>query len=231
MALETFGSIIKEERVRNYERGIMPGTLVLENLGMFPGYYGANLPNAGDPDSIFLVMTQKESTEKILRITHNIKKFSNIDFRGASATICINNNDLYAIRIRKLTDLNHLTEIQEHYRDAGISFAKTKQIEETAVIKIKKVFKVDDYTDKILVNEYSDMYYFKVNEQLTFSQFRKVVLQVRNNVTISAFDAALGVLYAHNILDVVRIYSTSLTKDELEKLHEKFEEIIAKAVK
>lgn len=231
MAFETFGSIIKEEQVRNYERGIMPGTLVLENLGLFPGYYGANLPNAGDPDSIFLVMTQKESTEKILRITHNIKKFSGLNFKGASATICINNNDLHAIRIRKLNDLSYLAEIQEHYKDAGISFAKTKAIEETAVIKIKKVFKVDDFTDKILVNEYKDMYYLKVDEQLTFSQFRKVVQQVRNNVSITSFDAALGVLYAHDIIDVVRIYTTTLTKDELEKLHVKFEEIIAKSLK
>lgn len=230
MTLETFGSIIKEERVRNYERGIMPGTLVLENLGLFPGYYGA-MPHTGNPDSLFLVITQKESTEKILRVTHNIKKFSGIDFKGASATLCIHNNDLHAIRIRMLKDLDRLAEIQEHYSDAGIKFAKTKPIEETAVIKIKKVFRVHDYSDNIMVNDYNDMFYLKVKEQITFSQFRKVVSQVRNNIKLSAFDAALGVLYGHEILDVVRIFSSSLSKEELIKLHDKFEEIIAKSLK
>lgn len=230
MKLETFGSIIKEEQVKTVERGILPGTFVLENLGMFPGYYGSNLPHTGIHDSIFLVLTKKESTEKILRITHNIKKFSGIYFEGASATLCVQNNDYHAIRLRRLTDFDHIAEIQEHYRDAGITFAKLKHLEEQAVIKIKKVFRMTTLTERILCNDAKDMYYLKISEQLTWSQFRKIVAQVRNNIRISAFDAALGVIYGKEIIDVVRIYSTSLTIEELESLHDKFEEIISKAI-
>jgi hypothetical protein len=85
-------------------------------------------------------------------------------------------------------------------------------------------------TDRILCNDAKDMYYLKISEQLTWSQFRKIVAQVRNNIRISAFDAALGVIYGKEIMDVVRIYSTSLTIEELESLHDKFEEIISKAI-
>jgi len=231
MILETFGSIIKEEQVKTVERGILPNTFVLENLGSFPGYYGANLPSHEVPDSIFLIMTQKESTEKILRITHDIKKKSKIEFEGSPASLCVYNNDHNAIRLRYLKGFDHIAEIQEYYRDAGIVFSKLKRMEENAIIQIKKVFKVESITDKILKDEEQDMYYLKIDEQLTWSHFKNVTAQVRNNVQISAFDAALAVIYGAELLDLVRIYSTSLSTEELEKLHYKYEEIIAKSLK
>ncbi|MDA3891739.1 MAG: hypothetical protein PF517_08765 [Salinivirgaceae bacterium] len=231
MVLETFGSIIKEEQVKTVERGILPGTFVLENMGMFPGYYGSNMPHTSAPDSIFLVMTQKESTEKILRLTHNIKKFSELEFEGAIATLYVHNNDYHAIRLRKLKGFDHIAEIQEHYRDGGITFAKVKQLDENAVIQIKKVFKLTSVAENIFINVAKDMYYLKIDEQLTWSQFRKIVMQVRNNISLSAFDVALGVIYGKQVLDVVRVYTTSLTVEELTKLHDKFEEIIAKSLK
>ncbi len=231
MALETFGSIIKEEQVKTVERGILPNTFVLENLGSFPGYYGAHLPVHKDPDSIFLVTVQKESTEKILRVTHEIKKRTELSFEGTPASLCIQNSDYNTIRLRYLKGFDHIAEIQEHYRDAGINFAKLKRIEETAVIQIKKIFKVEQITDKILKDEEKDMYYLKIDEQLTWSHFKKVTKQIRNNIHLSAFDAALAVIYGANILDLIRIYSTSLKIEELELLHDKYEEFIAKSLK
>lgn len=231
MALETFGSIIKEEQVKTVEHSILPNTFVLENLGSFPGYYGANLPVHRDPDSIFLVTTQKASTEKILRITHDIKKKSQLRFEGSPANLCISNNNFNAIRLRYLKGFDHIAEIQEHYRDAGITFAKLKKVEENAVIQIKKVFKVESLSPKILKDDEEDMYYLKINEQLTWSHFKKVTMQLRNNVQISAFDAALAVIYGAEILDLIRIYSKSLTLAELEQLHDKYEELIAKSLK
>ncbi len=231
MVLETFGSIIKEEQLKTVERGILPNTFVLENLGLFPGYYGANLPTSKAPDSIFLIMNQKESTEKILRITHIIKKKLQYDFEGSPANLCVYNTDYNAIRLRHLKDFDHIAEIQEHYRDAGITFARTKKVEDSAVIQVKKIFQVKSISDKIFKDIEKDMYYLKIEEQLTWSHFKKVTIQVRNNVQISAFDAALAIIYGSNVLDLVRIYSTSLSIEELEKLHDKYEELIAKSLK
>ncbi len=228
MIFETFGSIIKEEQVKTVERGILPNTFVLENLGSFPGYYGANLPSTEKPDSIFLVMPNKQPTEMILRVTHDIKKKTGINFEGSPASLEIYNNMYQAIRLRYLTGFEHIAEIQEHYRDAGITFLKQKRIEENAVIQIKKVFKVELLTDKIFKDEERDIYYLKINEQLTWSHFKKVTLQVRNNLRISAFDAALSVIYGTEVHDIVRIYSSALSLKELEELHNKYEEIIAK---
>ncbi len=228
MILETFGSIIKEEQVKTVERGILPNTFVLENLGLFPGYYGSNLPTLENPDSIFLVMPSKQPTEMVLRITHDIKKKTGINFEGSPASLEIYNNTYQAIRLRYLTGFEHIAEIQEHYRDAGIVFSKLKRIEENAVIQIKKVFKIESVTDKIFKDEERDMYYLKIKEQLTWSHFKKVTLQVRNNLRLSAFDAALAVIYGAEVYDFARIYSSTLTMEELEMLHNKYEEIIAK---
>lgn len=231
MALETFGSIIKEENVKTVERGILPNTFVLENLGSFPGYYGANIPINKNPDSIFLVLTKKESTEKILRITHDIKKKTKLVFEGTPASLCVHNTTYYTIRLRHLKEFDHIAEIQEYYRDYGISFAKTKKLEESSIIQVKKIFQMEWITDRILKDLEDDMYYLKINEQLNWSHFKKVTTQVRNNIQLSAYDAALAVIYGVEVLDLVRIYSTSLTRDELEMLHEKYEELIAQSLK
>jgi hypothetical protein len=231
MLLETFGSIIKEEQVKTFERGILANTFVLENLGYFPGYYGADLPIDREPDSLFLVMTQKESTEKILRLTHNIKKQTGLNFEGTPASLCVYNNTYNAIRVRHLKYYDQIDKIQEYYRDSGIVFMKRKSLNESAVIQIKKVFRFNAVDEKILKDGERNMYYLKINHQLTWSHFKNVTKQVRNNIELSAFDAALVVIYGSEVLDLVRIYSESLNTDELKMLHDKYEEIIEKSLK
>ncbi len=227
--LETFGSIIKEEQVVTIEKGILPNTFVLENLGSFPGYYGANFTSQEKPDTIFLITGKKHSTEEILRITYEIKKGTGIEFEGSPASINIYNNGYNAIRVRNMKGVEDIAEIQESYIDYGILFAKLKRIEGVAVIQVKKIFKVSRVTDEILKDEEQDMYYLKIDRQLSWGYFKKTTIQVRNNISLPAFDAALGVLYGSDILDLIRIYSKTITIDELQMLHDKYKEIIRKS--
>lgn len=228
MALEIFGSIIKEETLKTVERGIIPNTLVFENLGVFPGYYGAEMPHDQIPDSLFLVISKREPTELLLRTTQNIKRQCGFEFEGAVAHISIENTTYNAIRVRGLVDFNQIGELQGFYRDAGLELAKGKSIESEGVMQIKKIFKLTELTDRIFKDEVRNMYYLKVSKQLNWSHFKKVTQQVRNNVTISAFDAALGEFYGSEIHDLVRIYSKSMKIDELETLHKKYDELIEK---
>ena len=227
--LETFGSIIKEEQVVTIESGILPNTFVLENLGSFPGYYGANMAPHDKPDTIFLVTRKRYPTEDIFRITHEIRKRTGIMFDGSSASININNNEYSAIRLRHLAGFENIVEIQRYFIEAGITFAKLKRIEGIAVIQIKKIFKVHSVVEKILKDEDEDMYYLKIDRQFSWTYFRSITTQVRNNISLPAFDAALAVIYGSEVLDLIRIYSTSLTVEELQKLHAKYVEIIKKS--
>lgn len=227
--LETFGSVIKEEQVVTIESGILPNTFVLENLGSFPGYYGADMVPQNKPDTIFLVTNKKFPIEDIFRTTSEIKRRTGILFDGSSASININNNEYDAIRLRYLKGFENILEIQEYFIDSGISFAKLKRIEGVAVIQVKKIFKVRSILDGIFKDEEQDMYYLKINKQLSWGYFKKITAQVRNNISLPAFDAALAVIYGSEIFDLIRIYSKTLTVEELQKLHEKYEEIINKS--
>jgi hypothetical protein len=227
MTLETFGSLIKEENLKTVDDGIIPNTLVLENKDPFPGYYGA-VPHDKVPDSFFLVMTKKESTEKILRLTDIIRKNSTINFEGSPGKICIYNDTYYSIRIRGLSDFTNLEEIQNYYRDSGIQYMKKRKLDSPAVIQIKKIFEVLDFEDKILKDAVRDMYYLIIDKQLTFSHFRTVTGQVKNNLTNTSFDAALAVIYGSEVLDLIRIYAKDLDIDYLKEIHQKYNEFLSK---
>lgn len=231
MAIETFGSIIKEEKVKTVINGTIPNTLVLENLGLFPGYYGAEMPKDKMPDSFFIGIADKESTEKIFRITHNIKKESGLEFEGTPANICIHNDTYNTVRIRGIKTFEQVGELQAYYRDAGLTLLKKKNIEDQGVIQIKKIFKITELAERIYKDEERNMYYLRINEQLTWSHFKTITKKLRNNITISAFDAALAVFYASEIYDLIRIYTKTLTMDDLHTLHKKYEEIITHSLK
>lgn len=230
MALEIFGSIIKEEILKTFELGTLPNTLVLENLGLFPGYYGAELPLNQLPDSLFFVMTKKESAEKIMRLSEKVKKQSGLEFDATIAKICIQNSTDYAIRVRGIEKHEQIGELQTFFKDSGIEFAKSKSIESEGLIQIKKIFTVSDLTDEIFKDDNRNMYYLKLKHQLNWGQFKAITEQVRNNVSISAFDVALGVFYASKIHDLVRVYSKTMKIDELETLHAKYNELIEKSI-
>ncbi len=229
MALETFGSIIKEEHLQTLNDGIIPNTFVLENQVPFPGYYGA-LPTDKVPDSFFLMLTQKESTEKILRLTHIIRNNSNIDFEGSPGRICIYNDTYHGVRVRGINDFAKLEEIQNFYRDNGLNYMKKKKVDTNGIIQIKKIFKVEEFQEDILKDADRDMYYLKINRQITWSNFRTITLKVKNNLEHASFDAALAVIYGSEVLDLIRIYAKDINSDHLKEIHEKYKETLAKTL-
>lgn len=229
MILETFGSLVKEEQLRTVDSGIIPNTFVLENLEPFSGYYGAS-PSDRMPDSFFLVITEKESTEKILRLTQIIKNNSNLDFEGSPGKICIYNDTYYSIRLRGVTDYGNLAEIQNYYRDAGIKFMKKKTIDAPGIIQIKKIFLIEPLSDSIYKDAERDMYYLKINKQVIWSHFKSVTQKVKNNIHSKGFDAALAVIYSSEVMDLIRIYGKDINSESLDEIHKKFDEFLAKSL-
>jgi hypothetical protein len=90
--LETFGTVVKEEHVKSINYCIFPNSCVLENLEPFPGYHGENLPTHHNPDTFFLLTTRLHSSEKIFRISNDIRSHKRISFDGSPTRICIGNN-------------------------------------------------------------------------------------------------------------------------------------------
>jgi hypothetical protein len=229
MIMETFGSLVKEEHLKNVESGIIPNTLVLENLEPFPGYYGAT-PSDRMPDAFFLVITQKESTEKILRLTHIIKNNSNIDFEGSPGRICIYNDIYHSIRLRGISDYSLLADIQNYYRDAGINFMKKKTINAPGIIQIKKIFPIEPFTDDIFKDKEHEMFYLKIDKQVSWSHFKSVTQKVKNNLQSAGFDAALAVIYTRKVMDLIRIYGKDINLESLTEIHKKYNDFLLKSI-
>ncbi len=230
MLIETFGSLIKEEKLKTVTDGIIPNTLVLENLEAFPGYYG-NTPTDKIPDAFFLITTQKESTEKILRLSHIIKLNTNIQFDGGPCRICIHNDSYYGIRIRGLKEYGLLETIQSNFMDADIKFMKKKSIDTPALIHLKKVFSIKPISDRIYEDSTDkNMYYLHIDKQINWSHFKTLTTKVKNNLVIRDFDAALSVVYSREVLDLIRIYAKDIKINTLKEIMTKYDEYMAKSL-
>ena len=220
--LESFGTVAKEERVKSVEHNILPNSCVLENLEPFPGYHGENLPTDQGPDSFFLITTEEHSSEKIFRVSDDIRTFTGYSFNGSPARICLGNDTYHAIRIRDLNSYEPLEEIQKCYLDTGIRFFKKKNIDDFALIELKKIFSLEWISDNILKDKDGAVHYLKLFKQLTWGRFRNITRFVKNNLVDANFDAALVVIYANVVHDLVRIYDKNNNIAHLEEIRIKY---------
>ncbi len=230
MLIETFGSLIKEEKLKTVNDGIIPNTFVLENTEPFPGYYGAT-PTDTMPDAFFLITTKKESTEKILRLSHIIQNNTGIEFEGGPCRVCINNDTYDGIRIRGLKEYGILSTIQNHFRDADIKFMKKKNVNTQGIIHLKKVFAIKAIGDRIYEDSSNkNMYYINIEKQINWSHFKSVTQNVKNNLAMRDFDAALSVVYSRKVLDLIRIYAKDIKIETLNEIMAKYDDILSKSL-
>ncbi len=220
--LESYGTVAKEEHVKSVENNVLPNSCVLENIELFPGYHGENLPTDQGPDTFFLITTEEHSSEKIFRISDDIRAFTGHSFNGSPARICIGNDTYHAIRIRDLNRYEPLEEIQKCYLDIGIRFQKKKKINDLALIELKKIFSLEWINENILKDKDGVMHYLKLYKQLTWGRFRNISRFVKNNLNYANFDEALVVIYANEVHDLVRIYDKNTDITHLEELRQKY---------
>ncbi|MCB8995037.1 MAG: hypothetical protein H6538_05475 [Bacteroidales bacterium] len=226
--IETLGGLAKEERLKTLADHIMPNTYVLETEEPFPGYHGANLPTEAKPISAFLITRTKYSPEKILRLTHIIKKYFPHTFDAVPGKICMQNDVLPCIRLRGFTNYELIGELQKCFFSEGIEFAKRKNVSADAVIQLRKHFTIEEIDEEIYrdVDEHST-YYFRIPKQMSWQLFLKVTEVVRHN-TAADFDAAMAAIYTRDILDVVRIYATGISIETLKELKKRYTQELEK---
>lgn len=217
--IETIGYISKIENVRSIEHHILPNTLVIENVEPFPGYHGI-VPSDKAPMSLFLATQQKHTFEEISRATKEIKEsFPEIQ-TGVVGELKIFNDSYPSIRLMGLKSFVDIEKIQKAYEKFGFKFLKKKLVNDCAIIKIQKSFLLDE----IEMGIYKDLdepgtSYLKVYRKIGWDDFQKVTKNVKNNIEFGNFDAALGYFYRHKgVIDFVRIYSKTITIEQLYEL-------------
>lgn len=220
--IETIGAVAKEEYLKTVDHYILPNSFVMQNLEPYPGYHGLNLPTDKEPDTFFLITTDKHSPEKIFRVAHNIRSFTEICFDACPATLHVGNDTYHAIRIRDLNSYEPVEEIQKCFLDAKISFQKKKDIEGQTLIELKKIFQLEVVNKNILKDKSGLMHYLEIRKQLTWRHFKNISKWVKNNMDDSNFDTALAVIYGNYVHDLVRIYLPDPKPERLEEIRKKF---------
>ncbi len=227
----TIGGIAKEESLYTLTTNIMPNTFVLENDEPYPGYHGKNLPGGTKPFSVFLMTRKRHSTENILRLNKKIRKYFDRPFDAVPGMICLYNETIPCIRVRGMDTYDYIGELQKCFFSEGVKFLKTRNVKQQAVITLKKLYDIEPIEDKIFKdNDEPSTFYILISKQLSYEQFRKLSINVRNNIDKDKanFDAALASIYTKEVMDAVRIYAKDLDVDKLRLILETYEEELIK---
>lgn len=227
--IETIGSISKVEKLETLNNNILENTLVLEEIEPFPGYHGANLPTGYNPTAVYLVLSKKVSTVRIMRITQNIRKYLKPGFDSTVARICINNDVFNCIRLRNLDSYAIIPELQKNYLHEGLKFLKKREIHGDGIIEVKKHFELEKLEDGIYKDlEDPLMYYLQIPDHLNWSVFLEITTSIRHNLDDLSFDAALGAIYMKEITEVVRIFARDMGVPDLQKIRQRYIEELSK---
>ena len=223
------GSIAKVEKLEPLTNNVLENTFVLEEIEPFHGYHGANLPTGYNPMAVYLVLTKKVSTVKIMRITQKIHKYYKPVFDGTAAEININNDVFYCIRLRNLKNYTIISELQKNYIPEGLKFMKKRKIQGAGIIEIKKHFELEKIEDGIYKDlEDPLMYYLQIPVHLTWSVFLEITTSIKHNLDDLSFDGALGAIYMKEVTEVVRIFAKDLSIPDLQMIRQKYVEELKK---
>lgn len=217
------GSITKEEELINIEHSIMPNTLVLESSLPFPGYHGSNVPESIRPNDIYLVTKKRYDGEDILRKAKKIKLDLNDRFETSFGHAETTSGIYHFIRLKNLDCFDCIDRIQKAFTREEIEFCRNKRVSGESLIRIQRLFSFHKITDHLFrSSEYPQMHYFEIPCKPRWDFFKKVTFYIRGNVDNYAFDAAIGAVYLKEIHDLVRIYSTNLTIEQLDFIRRKY---------
>ncbi len=227
--IETFGYIIKEAKLHTLDSNILENTFVLESTAPFPGYHGENIPSSNRPNHIYLVTRKNYGMEKIIRTSREIQSFFNHSFGARPAELHMFNMIYPAIRVQHLEALKYIVELQQWFEDMGIDFMKKKNFNKPAIIRVTKHFRLEQNEEGIF-QDMDDpwMYYLEISMLLSWKKFETITRNIKNNLDNNNFDAASGVIYIGDIMDVVRIYEENPSIQRLVSLKKMFGEEIRK---
>ncbi len=218
---EVFVNLTKKDTVVSLEEKILAGSLVLESLNPFPGYYH-NLPTDISSMYLYLVLDASYPLEEILRATQAVEKKYDWNLDAGKAYISIGSTELNAIRIRHLPSIDLVEGIQQAYTSQGINFLMKKKVQGKleAMVKIVKFLKLEELSDGIFLNlEDPTFAYVVIPEYLDTDRFTKVSMDVKYNWEGHEFDAARASFYNEGKLyEAVRIFSDKMDLEYLQAI-------------
>jgi len=228
--IQSVGYLLKKEKLASLASDHSHPELLLESLEPFPGFYEEYfVPTRAreqKPKSVFIVMKNFDvrHEDDFIRMTMHIKRDHQINFDAALSSIALFNEPATSIRVH-MEDYSQLPELIRHYKKVGMKFQPGKQVKPyQSLIKIRRFFDLEVMAEEIYKdNDKADIYYIRVPLFMTWNEFEKATIAIRNNFDYKTYDAAQAAIYDKpGIVELVRIYDRKADVSKLQSLRQKY---------
>lgn len=222
---EQIGKITLQENVNPLDRNKLPNTFVVHIPNPLATYY-TRFSEINRPNSVLFLTKNPVSFERILRSTKKINKEKELEIRGAKCEMMIGSRKYSGIRVKGIARYSHIEDIQRAYLNEGFEFAKNVRLKENtdAIIRVNKFFNLKYISEGIYQSPYnSDRFYIMIPKQLTWDEFRDLTFKIKNNISVTNFDIAKGILYDNSdIIDMLRVIKPNITVDMVGEIQQKY---------
>ncbi len=227
--LDTIGTVTKKEKLATFESPVLLSELVLEEIEPFPGYYDPYHSPVGKGKitrHLYLMTRDLDffNDDEIIRATYRIKLAMPQFFDAKLGQLYLFNELTNCIRIH-----THYPEIIpdliQAYKDTGIHFIKTRIVKSyESLIKVKTFFQLSEIEEGIFRHvRKSEIHYLVIPAKISWNDFERLTLSIRQNSDYKLYDAALASAYTFNgMVEMVRIYDKSASLTNLITLREKY---------
>ncbi len=222
---ELIGKITLQENISPIERNKIKGTFVVHVPNPLASYY-SRFTEVNKPNSIVFITKNPVSFERILRTTKNINSNENLKIDGAKCELKIGSKKYSGIRIKGLNRYTSIENIQNAYKNEDFEFHKNVRLNKgtDCIIRVNKFFKLVNIGEGIYQSPNNmDRYYIEIPKDMTWSDFRELTFDIKNNVTVTNYDIAKGIFYEHDgITDVLRVIKPNITLDMVKEIRQKY---------
>lgn len=222
---EVIGKITLQENISPIERNKVNGSFVIHVPNPLASYY-SRFTEVNRPNSVVFVTKNPVSFEKILRATKIINAENKLDLNGAKCEVMIGRHKYNGIRVFGIDRYTKINDIQTAYINQGFICHKNVRIGKgtDALIRVNKFFYIIDVENEIYHSPNNkDRYYFDVPRLMTWDEFRELTFDIKNNISVTNYDIAKGILYEKNgITDILRVIKPNITLDMVKQIRQKY---------
>lgn len=228
--IQSLGYLLKKEKLADLISDYTHPELLLENLDPFPGFYEEYFLPTNEsqqkPKSVFMAIRNFDvcHEDDFIRMTMYIKRVHQIKFDAALSSITLFNEPATTIRVH-MEDYGQLPILISHYKNAGVKFLASRKVKPyQSLIKIRRFFDLEVMDEGVYKDmDKKDNYYIRVPLFMTWDEFEKATIAIRNNFDYKTYDAAQAAIYDKpGIVELVRIYDRKADLSKLKSLRQKY---------
>lgn len=222
---EILGKLTRQENISPIEKNKISNTMVIHVPSPLATYY-TRFSQINKPNTVVLITKNPVSFEQILRATSKINTMNTLDLGGAKCEITIGRKKYSGIRLKGINQFSEIEVVQRHFEQEGFEFARNVNIKKDtdSLIRVNKFFALKKVEKGIYHSPNNkDRYYIEIPKHVHWDEFRKLTLDIKNNVSVSGYDVAKGIFYKKDgVTEMIRIIKPNITMDMVKEVKDKY---------